>query len=128
MFLARTLVLIPALNEAGCVAATVESWRHLSARWVRVVDNGSTDDTARVAQNAGAEVVTETERGYGAAAWRGLQNLPADVEWILFSSADGSDRLTGDDVEQWQRQVDAGFDLLIGDRVTPAPSREHLKA
>ena len=128
MFLARTLVLIPALNEAGCVAATIENWRQLGARRVRVVDNGSTDDTAGIARQAGAEVVSETKRGYGAAAWRGLQGLPAEVEWILFSSADGSDRLTTDDIEQWQRQVDAGFDLLIGDRVTPAQSREHLKA
>jgi glycosyltransferase involved in cell wall biosynthesis len=128
MSLARTLVLIPALNEAGCVAATIGNWRHLGAGWVRVVDNGSTDDTAAIAREAGAEVVNEAKRGYGAAAWRGLQNLPADVQWILFSSADGSDRLTKNEAQQWQQQVEAGFDLLIGDRVTPAQSREHLKA
>jgi glycosyltransferase involved in cell wall biosynthesis len=128
MFLASTLALIPALNESGCVAATIENWQTLGTKWVRVVDNGSTDDTATVARVAGAEVVNELKRGYGAAAWRGLQNLPADVQWILFSSADGSDRLTKDEAQQWQQQVDAGFDLLIGDRVTPAQSREHLKA
>jgi glycosyltransferase involved in cell wall biosynthesis len=127
VFLDRTLVLIPALNEAGCIAATVENWRGLGARWVRVVDNGSFDNTSELARATGAEVVHEPKRGYGAAAWRGLQNLPADVEWILFSSADGSDRLTPAELVQWNACVENGIELITGDRVTPLASRAHLK-
>src|SRR6266487_4265447 len=92
-FPARTAVVIPALNEAGCVGDTVRRWLALGVHGVRVVDNGSTDATASTARAAGAEVWTETRRGYGAAAWRGLQDWPAGCEWVLFSSADGSDRL-----------------------------------
>lgn len=127
-FLHRTLVVIPALNEALCVAETVRAWRILGAAHVRVVDNGSTDGTSEVARDAGAETVLEPRRGYGAAAWRGLQQSPPDVEWILFSSADGSDQLTAQDIVAWQQAVDDECDLIIGDRVTPAASREHLKA
>ncbi len=127
VFSSRTLILIPALNEAGCIATTIGNWRELGFRSVRVVDNGSSDDTAAVAHEAGAEVVNEPKRGYGAAAWRGLQNPPADIEWILFSSADGSDRLTAAELAQWQNHADNGYDLITGDRVTPLKSRAHLK-
>jgi glycosyltransferase involved in cell wall biosynthesis len=120
-------VLIPAWNEAACVAATVARWRALGMRRVRVVDNGSTDATAAAARAAGAEVVAEPRRGYGAAAWRGLQDWPADCAWALFSSADGSDRLGPAELPAWQAAVDAGADLVLGDRVTRPESRRALK-
>src|SRR5437867_5383567 len=87
-FPARTAVVIPALNEESCVGDTVRRWLELGVHRVRVVDNGSSDATASAAQAAGAEVLTEARRGYGAAAWRGLQDWPAGCEWVLFSSAD----------------------------------------
>lgn len=126
-FLVRTCVVIPALNEAECVGATVRQWRALGAARVRVADNGSTDTTADAAQAAGAQVVREPRRGYGAAAWRGLQEWPEDCEWVLFSSADGSDRLSPEELAAWQSAVDAGADLVIGERVSLAASRAELK-
>src|SRR5438093_4425630 len=104
-FLARTLVIIPALNEAGCVASTVEHWRSWSVARVRVVDNGSTDDTARLASAAGAEVFHEAKRGDGAACSTGLQSLPPDIARILFSSADGSDRFSAEVSKDWQQDI-----------------------
>lgn len=83
--------IIPALDEAESVAYVVRSLRQAGIRYVRVVDNGSMDDTAAIARAAGAEVLSEPRRGYGAACWRGLQGLPGDVDWILFCDADGSD-------------------------------------
>ncbi len=59
---------------------------------VIVVDNGSTDATVDVARNAGALVVHEPQRGYGAACLRGLAELavePPDV--VLFLDGDASD-------------------------------------
>lgn len=126
-FLPGTVILMPALNERECVADTVRSWLALGAGRVRVVDNGSTDDTPAVARAAGAEVVSEPARGYGAAAWRGLQDWPAGFEWVLFSSADGSDRLSPDEARAWQVAVDAGATLVVGDRVTDRASRAELK-
>jgi glycosyltransferase involved in cell wall biosynthesis len=125
-FLRQTVVVIPALNEAACVAATVESWRVLGAARVRVVDNGSTDDTAVVAKRAGAEVLSEPLRGYGAAVWRGLQNWPEGMNWVLFSSADGSDRLFSEDLVAWQGAADSEALLIVGDRMTISASRSHL--
>src|SRR5258706_92842 len=100
-FPARTAVVIPALNEESCVVDTVRRWLALGVHGVRVVDNGSTDATASAARAAGAEVLTEARRGYGAAAWRGLHDWPAECEWVLFSSADGSDRLSAGETGAW---------------------------
>jgi glycosyltransferase involved in cell wall biosynthesis len=125
--LRQTLVLIPALNESECVAETILRWRALGVARVRVVDNGCTDDTASLAAQAGAEIVVEPQRGYGAAVWRGLQNWPADCAWVLFSSADGSDRLSEPEASAWQRAVDDDADLILGDRTALPAARSHLK-
>ena len=126
-FLRQTIVLIPALNEAPCIGGTIRDWFALGAACVRVVDNGSTDDTARVAVQAGAEVLHEPRRGYGAAAWRGLQDWPSDCAWVLFSSADGSDRLSAFESLAWQGAVDSGADMVLGDRTALASGRSYLK-
>ncbi len=127
MFLARTVVLVPALNEAASISQTVRQWRDLGAARIRVVDNGSTDNTTTVAADNGAEVLREPRRGYGAAAWRGLQDWPSGCEWVLFSSADGSDRLSREDIAAWQEAVDGGADLVIGDRTALPASLRQLK-
>ena len=120
-------MLIPALNEADCVASTVEHWRRWPAARIRVVDNGSSDDTSSLAAAAGAEVVREPKRGYGAACWAGLQKLPPQIEWILFSSADGSDRCNAEVIQNWQHHIDLGADFILGDRFSAPDSRRHLK-
>src|SRR6266567_4667638 len=126
-FLRRTMVVMPALNEASCVTLAVRAWQALGVASVRVVDNGSSDDTASAARLAGAEVVCEPHRGYGAAAWRGLQDWPPAMVWVLFSSADGSDRLSATEATEWQAAAEAGADLVVGDRVSSKASRAELQ-
>jgi glycosyltransferase involved in cell wall biosynthesis len=61
-------------------------------REVVVVDNGSTDRTAEAARRAGATVVSEPRRGYGAACLAGLAHLRRDPpEIVAFLDADHSD-------------------------------------
>ena len=90
---ASTVAVIPARDEEASVGMVVAALLKKGVRSVRVVDNGSSDRTAVVACNAGAEVCQEPVRGYGRACWRGLQDLPGWAEWILFCDADGSDDL-----------------------------------
>ncbi|RJX35016.1 MAG: glycosyltransferase [Desulfarculus sp.] len=111
---ARVAVVIPAYNEEraiGRVLAEVPAW----VDQVIVADNGSTDATARVAVEHGAQVVPEPRRGYGAACLAGLAALgPAQV--VVFLDGDYSDF-----PRQMQRLVDpilAGrAELVIGSRV-----------
>jgi glycosyltransferase involved in cell wall biosynthesis len=125
-FLRRATVVIPARNEAPCVAEAVSHWLERGVASARVIDNGSTDDTAARALAAGATVIYESRRGYGAAAWRGTCDLPPEAEWIVFSSADGSDRLNDAAAAEFQGAIAAGADLVLGERVSQPESRRHL--
>ena len=71
--LGRVDVVIPALNEESSIASVLRDLPPV--RNVIVVDNGSTDETARVAEALGAIVVRESRRGYGSACLRGLQTI-----------------------------------------------------
>ncbi len=90
----QVLAIIPVLNEATTLAGVIENLRQQGITQIRVVDNGSQDQSVAIAQNAGAEVMLEPIAGYGRACWRGLQNLPSQTQWILFCDGDGSDDLS----------------------------------
>ena len=120
-------MLIPALNEETSIAPVIRHWLALGFARVRVVDNGSTDGTAEAARAAGAEVVAEPGRGYGQACWTGLREWPEELEWILFSSADGSDWLEADELPRWQAAIDSGTRIVLGDRTALEASRRELK-
>ena len=88
---------IPALNEEGAIGNVVEGLRARGISQIVVCDNGSTDETASVARSAGATVVHEPERGYGAACLKAISALSQTTEIIGFVDGDGSDNL--DDLE-----------------------------
>jgi glycosyltransferase involved in cell wall biosynthesis len=81
------VAIIPAYNEAETVGGVVAV--ALQARLVDevlVVDNGSTDETAKVAAGAGARVVECLEKGKGQAMAAGVAATGAEV--IVFLDAD----------------------------------------
>ncbi|MFW5926050.1 MAG: glycosyltransferase family 2 protein [Myxococcota bacterium] len=85
-------VVIPALDEAASIGGVVSAvLRQSPVRSVVVVDNGSSDGTAEVARSAGARVVAEPRRGYGAACLAGIAALPDDTDVVVFLDADASD-------------------------------------
>ena len=114
-------VIIPALDEEDTIAKVVRTLRELGLSRVRVVDNGSSDQTAAVARQAGAEVITESRRGYGQACWSGYQELNPEVEWILFCDADGSDDLR--DIERLVEAARQGAHFILGNRRASAKAR-----
>ena len=87
--MSATLV-IPALNEAGAIGDLVRRVPPGAVREVIVVDNGSTDATAAVAAAAGAKVLREDRRGYGAACWAGVGAVSAETNVVAFLDGDGS--------------------------------------
>ncbi|MDE0802352.1 MAG: glycosyltransferase family 2 protein [Acidimicrobiales bacterium] len=105
-------VVIPVLDEAGAIGGVVESMP--DGYRAIVVDNGSNDDSAAIATAAGALVVHEPQRGFGAACWAGLQTAEAEV--VCFMDGDGS--LDPGDLPAVADPVIAGVqDLVMGRRV-----------
>ena len=87
----RIAAVIPALNEEESIGQVVAAVPRDLVVEVIVVDNGSTDRTAAVASIAGARVVTEPQRGYGAACKAGLDAaFQADI--LVFLDGDASDQ------------------------------------
>ncbi len=87
---AGVALVIPALDEEAAIAAVVRGVPAGLVDEVIVVDNGSRDRTAAVAQAAGARVVSEPRRGYGAACWAGVQALSPAIDVVAFLDGDGS--------------------------------------
>ena len=86
----RLAVIIPALDEEDSIGRVIDAIPADLHAEVIVVDNGSTDRTAQIAADRGARVVSQPERGYGAACLAGLAALrEADV--VAFLDADFSD-------------------------------------
>ncbi len=74
-------MLVPAYNEAENISAVVSELVAHRRNGQKVVDhivvcdNASTDNTAYLAANAGAHVVSEAEQGYGSACFRAIKEL-----------------------------------------------------
>ena len=116
--LPRIDVVIPAFNEDLSLPLVLSAIPRPPVDRVVVVDNNSTDATARVATTGGAVVVKETRPGYGSACLRGLaylrQNQPPEI--VVFLDADYSDHPEElPDLVTPILEDDA--DLVIGSRV-----------
>jgi glycosyltransferase involved in cell wall biosynthesis len=108
-------VVIPAFNEEQAIGEVVRAVPADRVHEVIVVDNGSTDDTARQASSAGARVIFEPRAGYGSACLAGAK-AAADADIIVFLDGDRSD-----DPGQLGAVVgpllDNRADLVIGSRI-----------
>lgn len=105
--------MIPAFEEAAAIGAVVRALR-AAAEWreVLVVDDGSADETARVAADAGARVIRHPyNKGNGAAVKTGIRN--AAGRYLLVMDADGQH--SPDDALRLIRDL-GEYDLVVGAR------------
>lgn len=112
-------VVMPCLNEAEgvgrCVEKAIRALREMNvAGEVIVVDNGSTDGSAEIAVRAGAQVIHERRRGYGAAYLRGFQE--ARGKYLVMGDADDSYDFL--DIARFVEPLHQGaFDMVMGTRL-----------
>ena len=122
-------VVLPCLNEAAAVGATVrESLRGLARAGldgeVLVVDNGSTDGSPELAAAAGARVIYEANRGYGAAHRAGIDAAMGDA--IVMADADGTYDL--ENLGELVRLLAQGNDLVLASRLRGAVEPGAMRA
>lgn len=112
----------PCLNEAGslqsCIRAVRESLDKAGDKLnyeIVVADNGSTDDSAKIALEEGARVVPVDQRGYGAALRGGIE--AAQGEYVMFADAD-STYLYENALTLYDKAIECDADMSIASRMT----------
>jgi glycosyltransferase involved in cell wall biosynthesis len=116
MSVAQTTVVVPAMNEAAGIGPLVTALRAI-APWheILVIDDGSTDETASRATEAGARVIRHPyNKGNGAAVKTGIRQ--ATGAFVLVIDGDGQHQPA--DAARLVSQLDT-YDLVVGAR-TPA--------
>lgn len=114
-FLGKSLsVVLPAKNEAMAVGEVVKEILRLHPEAeVIVVNDGSTDSTAEVAERAGARVISHPySKGNGASIKTGAK--AANGTRIVFMDADGQHDPA--DIQTFLDKLDTGYDMVVGAR------------
>jgi glycosyltransferase involved in cell wall biosynthesis len=106
-------VIIPAYNEGDAVHKVIGKIRELRpGAEILVVDDGSSDNTADVARDAGARVISHPyNKGNGAAVKTGLRNAHGEV--VLLLDADGQH--PPEDINRVLEGI-GRYDLVVGAR------------
>lgn len=112
-------VILPCYNEAAAIAGVVRDFRAaLPGAAIYVYDNNSTDDTAAVAEAAGARVRHEPMQGKGNVVRRAF----ADVEADIYVMADGDGTYdAGRAAELVDLLLGRQLDMVVGTRADDAP-------
>ena len=113
----RLSVVIPAYNEHSRLPRTLEAIgayldKQPGGSEIIVADDGSSDDTAAIAEQLGARVLRCEHRGKGFAVRAGA--LAARGDYVLLCDAD-----LAVPIEEWPKlevRLDAGYDVAIGSR------------
>ncbi len=114
----KVTVLLPCLNEERtipeCIKLIRKGFHQRSEKYeILVVDNGSIDKTAAIAEALGARVVKIEEKGYGNALIGGIH--AAEGEWIIMGDADGSYDFS--EIGRFIEGLRQGYELVMGCRL-----------
>jgi len=106
---------MPAYNEEKYISSLVTEARQYADK-VLIIDDGSTDDTSRVARLAGATVIQHKEnRGYGTA----VQSILAEAKRMspdILVLLDADSQHNPNEIPHLVKPISEGFDLVIGSR------------
>jgi len=109
-------VLIPTLNEGPTIGGVIKEFKAFGYNHILVIDGKSTDNTVKVAREAGANVRTQSGRGKGNAIIEAFELI--EEPYILMLDGDGT--YSAKDAEKMLHPLFLGFDQVIGDRLVNA--------
>jgi glycosyltransferase involved in cell wall biosynthesis len=118
----KVTVVIPCYNESEGIGKVIKGFNreellhHGYELDVLVVDNNSTDNTAEVARNAGARVITERTKGKGNAMRTGFKSVSDDASYVVM--LDGDDTYSASEVHRLLEPLHNDFcEVVIGSRL-----------
>ena len=118
---ARISVIIPAYNEEKSIGLVLDALPQELLHEIIVVDNNSTDNTARSAIEKGARVVEEKRKGYGSACLKGISELD-NPHIVVFLDGDFSDY--PEEIIKLVAPIESGeMDFVLGSRMILPESR-----
>ncbi|RFT38740.1 glycosyl transferase, partial [Bifidobacteriaceae bacterium NR015] len=117
-------VLIPCYNEEITIKKVVQDFKTaLPEATIYVYDNNSTDNTAKIAKEAGAVVRKEPRQGKGNVIRAMFQDIDADV----YVMADGDDTYPAEAAPAMVAKIVDGYDMVIGDRLSSTYFQENKR-
>jgi glycosyltransferase involved in cell wall biosynthesis len=118
----KVAVVIPCYNESQGIAQVVKGFkremllRHGFELDVIVVDNNSSDNTAEIARDVGARVITERKKGKGNALRAGFKSVSDDTTYVAM--LDGDDTYSAKELYRLLEPLHSDFcDVVIGSRL-----------
>ena len=125
----KVAVLIPCFNEAKTIKKVVEDCKNsissIPNSNIYVYDNNSTDNTAEIAQNAGAIVRHEYKQGKGNVIRRMFREINAECYIMI----DGDDTYPAEEIPRMAEYVlNQKYDMVIGDRLSSSYFSENKRA
>ncbi len=108
---------MPCLNEeqtlALCINKAQQAFKKLGIIGeVVVADNGSTDSSVEIAENLGARVIHQSEKGYGAALMAGIEGAHGKI--VIMGDSDDSYDWSA--IGDFVKKIEEGNDLVMGNR------------
>lgn len=119
----KIIILIPCFNEEKGIGKVIDNIpvktllkRGYKAKIV-VIDNLSTDGTAKIAREKGALVITENKKGKGYAFRKGFGLIDNDCLYVIM--LDGDNSYKGDEILRLLEPLESNFaDVVIGSRLS----------
>ena len=110
-------IIMPCLNEERTVVACIKkAYGFLSDAGlegeVLIADNGSTDNSVKLARENGARVIHVQEKGYGSALAGGIK--AAEFEYVIMGDADDSYDFSS--LHGFIEKLNEGYELVMGNR------------